>query len=53
LVMPVVLGVLPGSMIGSRILGGASVRILRLIFTLTILALGIEMIYNGFAGSFR
>jgi uncharacterized membrane protein YfcA len=53
LAMPVVLGVLPGSMIGSRILGGASVRILRLIFTLTILVLGIEMIYNGWAGGFK
>jgi uncharacterized membrane protein YfcA len=53
LAMPVVLGVLPGSMLGSRILGGASVHILRLIFTLTILALGIEMIYNGLTGGFR
>jgi len=48
-----VLGVLPGSMLGSRILGGTSVRVLRLIFTLTILALGIEMIYNGLSGGFR
>jgi len=53
LAMPVVLGVLPGSMLGSRILGGASVRVLRLIFTLTILALGIEMIYNGLTGGFH
>jgi uncharacterized membrane protein YfcA len=53
LAMPVVLGVLPGSMLGSRILGGASVRLLRLIFTLTILALGIEMIYNGLSGGFQ
>jgi hypothetical protein len=53
LAMPVVLGVLPGSMIGSYILGGASVRLLRLIFTLTILALGIEMIYNGLTGGFQ
>ncbi len=53
LAMPVVLGVLPGSMLGSRILAGASVRILRLIFALTILALGIEMIYNGLTGGFQ
>ncbi len=52
LAMPVVLGVLPGSMLGSRILGGAPVRLLRRIFTLTILALGIEMIYNGLRGGF-
>jgi len=53
LAMPVVLGVLPGSMLGSRILGGAPVRVLRLIFALTILALGIEMIYNGLSGGLR
>jgi uncharacterized membrane protein YfcA len=53
LAMPVVLGVLPGSLLGSRILGGASVRLLRLIFTVTILALGIEMIYNGLSGGFQ
>jgi uncharacterized membrane protein YfcA len=53
LAMPVVLGVLPGSMLGSRLLGGVSVRLLRLIFTLTILTLGIEMIYNGLSGGFQ
>jgi len=53
LAMPVVLGVLPGSMLGSRILGEAPVRLLRLIFTLTILTLGIEMIYNGLTGGFH
>jgi uncharacterized membrane protein YfcA len=52
LVMPVMLGVLPGSMLGSRVLRKWEVRPLRLIFTLTILALGIEMIYNGFTGRF-
>jgi uncharacterized membrane protein YfcA len=52
LVMPVMLGVLPGSMLGSRILRKWAVRPLRLIFTLTILALGIEMIYNGATGRF-
>jgi hypothetical protein len=52
LVMPVVLGVLPGSMLGSRILPKAQLKVLRMIFTLAILALGIEMIYNGFTGRF-
>jgi len=52
LVMPVVLGVLPGSMLGSRILPKAQLKVLRAIFTLAILALGIEMIYNGFTGRF-
>jgi len=52
LVMPVVLGVLPGSMLGSRILPTAQLKVLRMIFTVAILALGIEMIYNGFTGRF-
>jgi uncharacterized protein len=52
LVMPVMLGVLPGSMLGSRILRRWAVRPLRLVFTITILALGIEMIYNGLTGRF-
>jgi uncharacterized membrane protein YfcA len=52
LVMPVMLGVLPGSMLGSRILRRWPVRPLRLVFTFTILALGIEMIYNGTTGRF-
>ncbi len=53
LVMPVMLGVLPGSLLGSRILRSASLHFLRLLFTLTILALGIEMIYNGLSGGFQ
>jgi len=52
LVMPVMLGVLPGSMLGSRVLRKWAVRPLRLVFTVTILAMGIEMIYNGFTGRF-
>ncbi len=52
LVMPVMLGVLPGSMLGSRVLRKWAVRPLRIVFTITILALGLEMIYNGVTGSF-
>jgi uncharacterized membrane protein YfcA len=50
LAMPVVLGVLMGSLFGARVLFGAKTRSLRIIFALVILALGIEMIYNGLAG---
>jgi uncharacterized membrane protein YfcA len=50
LAMPVVLGVLPGSLLGARLLFGAKTRLLRLIFGGVILALGIEMIYNGLTG---
>ena len=48
--MPVMLGVLVGSLLGARMLAGARTRILRLIFAAVILALGIEMIYNGLTG---
>jgi uncharacterized membrane protein YfcA len=48
--MPVMLGVLLGSLLGARMLAGAKTRILRIIFAVVILVLGIEMIYNGLTG---
>jgi uncharacterized protein len=50
LAMPVVLGVLLGSMVGARLLTKAKVSSLRILFALVILFLGFEMIYNGFTG---
>jgi uncharacterized protein len=50
LAMPVMLGVLSGSLIGARVLAGAQVSLLRTIFTLVILALGVEMIFNALTG---
>lgn len=50
LAMPVMLGVLLGSLLGARILAGAKTRSLRILFGVIILALGIEMIANGLAG---
>lgn len=50
LAMPVMLGVLAGSLLGARLLFGAKTRVLRMIFALVILILGIEMIYNGLTG---
>ena len=50
LAMPVMLGVLAGSMLGARVLFGAKSRILRIVFSLIILALGVELIYNGLTG---
>jgi uncharacterized membrane protein YfcA len=49
--MPVMLGVLAGSLVGSRVLPGAKPTILRSIFALVILALGVEMIYHGLTGA--
>jgi hypothetical protein len=48
--MPVMLGVLGGSLVGARVLAGATVRTLRLVFAVVIGFLAVEMIYNGFAG---
>jgi uncharacterized membrane protein YfcA len=50
LAMPVMLGVLLGSLTGSRLLVKAEVRTLRLVFAGVIVLLGFEMIYNSFTG---
>jgi len=50
LAMPVMLGVLVGSLGGARVLAGANVRVLHLVFSVVIAFLAIEMIYNGFTG---
>jgi len=48
--MPVMLGVLAGSLLGTRILFQAETKWLRLVFSTIILLLGAQMIYNGIAG---
>jgi uncharacterized membrane protein YfcA len=48
--MPVVLGALAGSMLGARVLVHTRTKALRIVFSAVIVALGIEMIYNGFTG---
>lgn len=50
LAMPVMLGVLGGSLMGSRILVRARVSTLRLVFAVVIVALGLEMIYSSLTG---
>jgi hypothetical protein len=50
LAMPVMLGVLAGSLIGSRILVKAETKSLRLVFSLVILVLGLQMLYKGLWG---
>lgn len=47
LAMPVMLGVLAGSLIGARLLIRARAPILRLVFAVAIFALGVEMIVTG------
>jgi uncharacterized protein len=50
LAMPVMLGVLAGSLVGAKILIRAQTRYLRLGFSLVIVLLAIEMLYNGISG---
>jgi hypothetical protein len=50
LAMPVMLGVVLGSLLGSRVLVTSKTRILRIVFAGVILLLGFEMIYNGLTG---
>jgi uncharacterized membrane protein YfcA len=50
LAMPVMLGVLAGSLMGARVLVGAKVRVLRIVFSGVIGVLAVEMIYSGMRG---
>jgi uncharacterized membrane protein YfcA len=50
--MPVMLGVLLGSLLGARVLVDARVRLLRLVFVAAIVALALQMIYKGITGEF-
>jgi uncharacterized protein len=52
LAMPVMLGVLGGSLAGARLLAGAKVKALRIVFSTVVALLGLEMMYNGFVGKF-
>ena len=51
LAMPVMLGVLAGSLLGARVLPGTRPHVLRIVFAVVIVALGIEMIYKGLTGN--
>jgi len=48
--MPVMLGVLAGSMLGARVLAQANVRILKIVFSVVVTALAAQMIINGILG---
>lgn len=53
LAMPVMLGVLAGSLLGARVLVHAQTRWLRWLFSTVILALAVQMIIKGMEGNFR
>jgi uncharacterized membrane protein YfcA len=50
LAMPVMLGVLAGSLLGARLLVILDTKVLRRVFGLVILALAVQMIYKGLSG---
>ena len=50
LAMPVMLGVLPGSLLGTRVLVKARTDRLRVVFGLVVAALAVEMIFNALTG---
>jgi uncharacterized membrane protein YfcA len=50
LAMPVMLGVLAGSVLGTRVLVRVRPSALKILFAVVILALGCEMIFNGVTG---
>jgi uncharacterized membrane protein YfcA len=50
LAMPVMLGVLLGSVAGARVLAVANVQVLRYVFSGVIAVMAIEMIYSGLTG---
>lgn len=50
LAMPVMLGVLMGSLLGARKLIGARTRVLRVVFGVVVAVMALEMIYSGVKG---
>lgn len=50
LAMPVMLGVVVGSLVGARVLAQARTRRLRILFALVIGAMAVQMIYHGVKG---
>jgi uncharacterized membrane protein YfcA len=53
LAMPVMLGVLCGSLVGARHLAGAETRTLRRIFAAVVALMAAEMIYSGVTGGLK
>jgi uncharacterized membrane protein YfcA len=50
LAMPVMLGVLIGSLAGAKVLTRARVPVLRILFAVVVAALAVQMIYHGIQG---
>jgi uncharacterized membrane protein YfcA len=48
--MPVMLGVLLGALLGAKVLKAVATKTLRIVFSIVILALAVEMIFKGLTG---
>jgi uncharacterized membrane protein YfcA len=53
LAMPVMLGVLTGSILGARGLAGTKTRVLRVVFAIVVAVLALEMMYGGITGTLQ
>jgi uncharacterized membrane protein YfcA len=51
IVFPVMLGVIAGAMTGARILPNMHTHLLRIIFSLVICCMGVQMLYKAFTGN--
>ncbi len=51
LTFPIVIGVFAGAMIGARVLIGSGIKVLRIVFSIIIAIVAIEMIYKGIKGT--
>jgi uncharacterized membrane protein YfcA len=49
--LPVMIGVLTGALVGARMLTTASTRWLRVLFTVVVVVLAVEMLYKGATGA--
>jgi uncharacterized protein len=50
--MPVMLGIFPGAWLGAKVLVKAKTQILRIIFSLVLIAMALKMVYNNLLGGF-
>lgn len=48
--MPVMLGVLPGALLGAKVLVGAKTQLLRTVFSLVLALMAFKMVYNSLSG---
>lgn len=48
--MPVMLGVLPGALLGAKVLVGTNTQTLRIVFSFVLAAMALKMVYNSLSG---